>query len=115
MFNQEDVVKLRNSCASTKLQIAASVISSNQVQNNDIRDRLGLAPIEDKLVSHWLKWFEHIQWKPPEAPMCSGILWRDSNRKRYRRRGKLTYEEIGPICFDFFLTSFSENLVVGRI
>ena len=33
-------------------------------QNNDIRERVGVAPIEEKLVQHRLRWFGYIQRKP---------------------------------------------------
>jgi hypothetical protein len=51
-----------------------------------IHDRLGVALIEEKIIQHQLKWFEHIQWRPLEALMHSGILRHDSNRKRERER-----------------------------
>jgi hypothetical protein len=64
----------------------------NQLWNDDIRDRLGVAPIEEKLVQHRLKWFEHIQRRPPEALVHSGIPKRDSmereedhNKRRLER------------------------------
>jgi hypothetical protein len=34
-------------------------------RNDDIHDRLELAPVEEKLVQHWLRWFGYVQWKPP--------------------------------------------------
>ena len=46
----------------------------DRVRNDDIRDRLGVAPIEEKLVQHRLRWFGHVQRRPPEAPVRSGIL-----------------------------------------
>jgi hypothetical protein len=46
---------------------------------------LGVAPIEEKLVQHRLKWFRHVQRRPPEAPMLR-ILGHGSNRKRDRGR-----------------------------
>ena len=64
-----------------------------QVRNDDIRDRLEVAPIEEKLVQHRLRWFGHIQRRPPEAPVRSGILSQDSNVKRDRGRPKLTWVE----------------------
>ena len=33
----------------------------DRVRNDDIRDRLGVAPIEDKIIQHRLRWFEHVQ------------------------------------------------------
>ena len=67
----------------------------DQVRNDDIRDRLGVAPIEEKLVQHRLRWFGfgHVQRRPPKAPVRSGILSQDSNMKRGRGRLKLTWVE----------------------
>ncbi|EMS57362.1 Retrovirus-related Pol polyprotein LINE-1 [Triticum urartu] len=48
----------------------------DRFRNDDIRDRVGVAPIEEKLVQHRLRWFGHIQRRPPEAPVHSGQLKR---------------------------------------
>ena len=61
----------------------------DRVRNDDIHDRLGVAPIEEKLV----RWFGHVQRRPPKAPVRSGILSQDSNVKRGRGRPKLTWVE----------------------
>ena len=55
----------------------------DRVRNDDIHDRLGVAPIEEKLV----------QRRSLEAPVRSEILSQDSNVKRGRRRSKLTWVE----------------------
>ena len=65
----------------------------DRVRNDDIRDRSGVAPIEEKLVQHRLRWFGHVQRRPPDAPVRSGILSQDSNMKRGRGRPKLTWVE----------------------
>ena len=39
-----------------------------------IRDRVGLAPIEEKLVQHQLRRFGHIQRRPLAALVHSGII-----------------------------------------
>ena len=65
----------------------------DRVQNDDIRDRLGVSPIEEKLVQQRLRWFGHIQRRPPEAPVRSGIPSQDSHLKRGRERPKLTWLE----------------------
>ena len=41
----------------------------DRVRNDDIRDRLGVVPIEEKLVRHRLRWFGHVQRRPPETPV----------------------------------------------
>ncbi|RCV42932.1 hypothetical protein SETIT_9G255200v2 [Setaria italica] len=65
----------------------------DRVRNENIRDRLGVAPIEEKLIQHRVRWFGHVQRRPSEAPMRSGTLRHDSNAKRGRGRPKLTWEE----------------------
>jgi hypothetical protein len=54
------------------------------VQNDNIRERLGVAPVEEKLVQHRLRWYGHMQWRSTEAPICNGIIRRTCNKKRGR-------------------------------
>ena len=63
------------------------------IYNDDIQERVGVAPIEEKLVQHRLRWFGHIQQWPPEAPVHSGWLKRADNVKRGRGRPNWTWEE----------------------
>jgi hypothetical protein len=62
----------------------------DRIQNDDIRERLGVALVEEKLVQHRLRWFGHIQRRPAEAPVHSGVIRRSSNEKRDRGRPNLT-------------------------
>jgi hypothetical protein len=66
----------------------------DQIKNDDIRDKLRVAPIQEKLVQHRLRWFGHIQRKPPEASIRNGILSCPENIRRGRDRPRLTLEEI---------------------
>ena len=63
----------------------------DQVRNDDIRDRLGVAPIEEKLVQHRLRWFVHVQRR--QAPVHCGVLSQANNVRRGRGRPKLTWGE----------------------
>ncbi|PVH65405.1 hypothetical protein PAHAL_2G485400 [Panicum hallii] len=65
----------------------------DRVRNEEIRDRVGVAPIEEKLIQHRLRWFGHVQRRPPEAPVRSGVLKRGDNVKRGRDRPRLTWDE----------------------
>ena len=65
----------------------------DRVRNDDVRDRVGVAPIEEKLVQHRLLWFGHIQRKPLEASVHSGRLKHADNDKRGQGRPILTWEE----------------------
>jgi hypothetical protein len=52
-----------------------------------------VAPIEEKLIQHRLRWFGHVQRRPPETPVHSGVLKRADNIKSGRCRPKLTWDE----------------------
>jgi hypothetical protein len=65
----------------------------DRVWNDYIRERLGVAPAEEKLVQHRLRWFGHIQRRPTETPVHSGVIRRSRNEKRGRGRLNLTWEE----------------------
>jgi hypothetical protein len=56
----------------------------DRVQNDDIRERLGVTPVEEKLMQHCLRWFEYIQRRPAEAPIHNGVIRRTGNEKRDR-------------------------------
>ena len=54
----------------------------DRVWNEVIRDRVGVAPIEEKLIQHRLSWFGHVQRRPPEALVRIGVLEQVDNVKR---------------------------------
>src|SRR5680860_1326697 len=61
----------------------------DQIRNDDIRERGGVATIEEKLVQHRLRWFGHIQCRPPEAAVHIGRIKGAENVKRGRGRPNL--------------------------
>ncbi|AQK72942.1 Retrovirus-related Pol polyprotein LINE-1 [Zea mays] len=65
----------------------------DRVRNDDVRERVGVAPIEEKLMQHRLRWFGHIQRRSEEAPVHIGIIRRLENVKRGRGRPTLTWTE----------------------
>jgi hypothetical protein len=65
----------------------------DRVRNDDIRERLGVTPVEEKLMQHRLRWFEHIQRRPVEAPIHNEVIRQTGNKKRGRGRPNLTWEE----------------------
>jgi hypothetical protein len=72
----------------------------DRIRNDDIRDELGVTPIQDKLIQHRLRWFGYIQRKPPEAPVCSDILSHPENTRRGRYRPRLTWGESNKKRFE---------------
>jgi hypothetical protein len=85
---------------------------SVRVWNDDIRDRVGVVPIEEKLIQHRLRWFGHVQRKPPEAPVRIGILKRADNAKSGRGRPKLTWDE--SVKTDLKEWNISKDLAIDR-
>jgi len=65
----------------------------DRVRNEVIRERVGVAPIEEKLTQHQLRWFGDVQRRPSEAPVRIGVLKRGDKVKRDRGRPKLTWDE----------------------
>ena len=57
----------------------------DRVRNEVIRDRVGVAPIEEKLTQHRLRWFGHVQRRPPEALVRNGVLERENCKNRTRK------------------------------
>jgi hypothetical protein len=65
----------------------------DRVRNDDIRGRLVVASIEEKLIQHRLRLFGCVHQRPPEAPVHKGIIRQDNNVKRGRGRPNLTWKE----------------------
>jgi hypothetical protein len=65
----------------------------DHVRNDDICERLGVAPAEEKLMQHRLRWFGHMQRRLTEAPIRNGVIRRTDNNKRGRGRPNFTWEE----------------------
>jgi hypothetical protein len=65
----------------------------DRVRNEDIRDRVGVTPIEEKVAQYWLRWFGHVQRRRPKASVRSGVLDRVGSVSRGRDRPKLTWDE----------------------
>jgi hypothetical protein len=59
-------------------------IRKDRVRNDDIHERLGVAPVEQKLMQHRLRWFGHMQQRPVETPIRNGVIRRTGNKKRGR-------------------------------
>ena len=79
-----------------------------RVRNEVIRDRVGVASIEKKLIQHRLRWFEHVQRRPSEAP----VLKRVDNVKRSRDRPKLNWDE--SVKRDIKDWNISKEIVLDR-
>jgi hypothetical protein len=52
-----------------------------------------VAPVEEKLMQHRLRWFGHIQWRPTDAPIRNEVIRRTDNKNGGRGRPNLIWEE----------------------
>jgi hypothetical protein len=52
-----------------------------------------VAPVEEKLVQHHLRWFGHMQRRPTETPIHNGVIRSIGSTKKDRGRPNLTWEE----------------------
>jgi hypothetical protein len=84
----------------------------DRVRNDDIRDRIEVAPIEEKLIQHRLRWFGHVQRRLLEAPVRSGVLKRANNVKSGRGRLKVTWDE--SVKRDLKEWNISKDLAMDR-
>ena len=46
-----------------------SVAEMRMLRNKVIRNKVGVTPTEDKVCKGRLRWYEHVQRKPLEAPV----------------------------------------------
>jgi hypothetical protein len=63
------------------------------VYTDNICKRLGVTPVEEKLMQHHLRWFRHIQWRPAVALVCNRVIRWISNEKRDNVWSNLTWDE----------------------
>uniref|UniRef100_A0A0A9CM41 Uncharacterized protein n=1 Tax=Arundo donax TaxID=35708 RepID=A0A0A9CM41_ARUDO len=68
--------------------------------------------MEETFVQHGLRWFEHIQRRPPEAPVHSGRIKRADNIKRGQGRPNLTWEE--SVKRDLKNCNITKELAIDR-
>jgi hypothetical protein len=71
-----------------------------------------VAPIEEKLIQHRLRWFGHVQRRLPKAPVRSGVIDRVDSVNRGRGRHKLTWDEL--VKGDLKEWNISKDLAMER-
>jgi len=84
----------------------------DKIRNEQIRGRVGVAPIEEKIVENRLRWFGHVQRRPRDAPVRRVDQTDWSPVKRSRGRPKKTLNEV--IERDLRVNNLSKDLVFDR-
>ena len=66
----------------------------DKIRNEDIRERVGVAPIVEKMVESRLRWFRHVRRRPIEHPVRRVDEMEDGQRAKGRGRPKKTIHEM---------------------
>ena len=58
----------------------------DKIRNDDIREKVHVAPIDDKMREARLRWFGHVQRRSPDAPVsrCERLVVEGTRRGRGR-------------------------------
>ena len=62
----------------------------DKVRNEDIRTKIGVASIEEKMRENRLRWFDHVQRRPTNAPVRRVDRIKLRQVKRAQGRSKKT-------------------------
>ncbi|OIT33527.1 hypothetical protein A4A49_14946 [Nicotiana attenuata] len=94
---------LRWMCGNTRM---------DKIRNVDIREKVLVAPIDDKMREARLRWFGHVQRRSPDAPvrMCEQLVMEGT--RRGRRRPKKYWEEV--IRQDMTRLQIFEDMTLDR-
>ena len=84
----------------------------DRIRNVAIRERVGVAPLEDKMRESRLRWFGHVKRRCANAPVrrCEKISL--SHYRRGRGRPKISWNEV--IMSDMKITGVTEDMTQDR-
>ena len=84
----------------------------DKIRNTHIREQVGVACIEEKMVESHLRWFEHVQRRPLSALIrrVDQTVWSPVNRGR--GRPKRTLNEV--IKRDLLINNISSDMIFDR-
>ncbi|PKU64467.1 ataxia telangiectasia mutated family protein [Dendrobium catenatum] len=84
----------------------------DRIRNEHIREKVGVAPVEDKIRESRLRWFGHIKRRPFDDPVRRVEVLDLTYIKKGRGRPKKTWLE--NIRNDLSLLDLNENLTFNR-
>jgi hypothetical protein len=84
----------------------------DKIRNEEIRKKVGVAPIENKMRENRLRWFGHIRRRPNDAPVRRMEKWENILVKRGRGRPRKTWMEV--IRKDMNALNLTEDMALDR-
>ena len=85
----------------------------DKIKNEQIREMIKVAPIEDKLRENRLRWFGHVKRRPMDAPVRKSDLVSIDGNTRGRGRAKLTWWDI--IKKNMMSCGLTEDIALDRM
>ncbi|KAJ0975401.1 hypothetical protein J5N97_017366 [Dioscorea zingiberensis] len=84
----------------------------DKIRNEHIRQKVHVAPIEDKIREGRLRWFGHVRRRPPGAPVrkCDSLVV--EGKKRGRGRPRITWREV--VSKDLRMLDIEPDLAFDR-
>ena len=82
------------------------------MRNEDIRTKIGIASIEEKMRENRLRWFGHVRRRPTDAPVRRVEHINLGQVKRAQGRPKKTWMEV--IRQDIEAKGLSEGILLDR-
>ena len=64
------------------------------MRNEDIRSKIGVTSIEEKMRENSLRWFDHVRCRPADAPVRRVERINFEQVKRAQERPKKTWMEV---------------------
>jgi hypothetical protein len=84
----------------------------DRIRNEDIRSKVGVAPIEEKMREHRLRWFGHVQRRPTDAAVRRVDQLEGEIVRRGRGRPKISWGEV--IRKDLIARDLDDSLALHR-
>ena len=84
----------------------------DRLRNEVIREKVKVAPIEDKMMENRLRWFGHVRRRPMDAPVRRPETWRTEKVPRGRGRPRQTWLRV--IEHDMRVLGLEESMVTER-
>ncbi|XP_026419698.1 uncharacterized protein LOC113315650 [Papaver somniferum] len=94
------------------LRWACGHIRRDKIRNGCVYMKLWVAPVKDILSQHRLRWFGHLQRRPPDAPVRLGRITGAEGRMKRPGRPKLTWDEL--IKWDLSDRGLERELALDR-
>ena len=94
------------------LRWMCGITRRDRIRNEEIRGKVGLAPIGDKMRENLLRWFGHVRRRPTEAPVKRCESMEIVRSMRGRGRPKRSWKE--TIKHDLAYMDLTEDMALNR-